>query len=76
MVLSLGHRKQAKNLTVASATASHMGTVLPRPRSAQSDGACWAARLAGHHGGPRGKHMPIPVELTAKWENDALPGNG
>ena len=39
MVLSLGHRKRAKNLAVASAIASHVGTVLPRPRSAQTDGA-------------------------------------
>lgn len=40
MVLSLGHKEGAKDLALASDTAGHMGTDLPRPRSAQTGGNC------------------------------------
>lgn len=53
MVLSPGHGKRAKNLAVASATASHVGTVLPRPRPAQADGAHWQPGWPGTTGDPR-----------------------
>lgn len=74
MALSLCHRERAKNRAVASATASHVGTVLPRPRSAQADGARWAARLAAPIGNPD-EACADSVELTAIWENGAHPGN-
>lgn len=51
MLLSLGHRKQARNLALVSATASHVGTVLPGP--AETAGARWALR------GPQGKHVLV-----------------
>lgn len=60
---------------MTSATVSHVGTALSKPRSEQTDGARWAARMAKHYRGPREKHVPIPMELTAIWDDDDHPGN-
>lgn len=70
MVLSLGHRKQARNLALASARASHVGTVLPRPRPAETTGALWALR------GAPGEARAGSLDLTATQECDAHPENG
>ena len=38
-----------------------MGTVLPRPRPAETEGVHWADQPAGHCRGPRGrKHVLVP----------------
>ena len=53
-----------------------MGTVLPGPRPAETEGARWAAWPAGCWRGPEEARAAGSLEPTATWGGDAHPENG